>query len=154
MRPCATPPPLWLQVKCAGNRGWWKNFKQFLKLMLVGSRTRMLSVGTTAAFAVVLAQIANEQSCCREGLLHAIKRSKTTTAHELLKWFARDLGIIYLNAFVSYLAEAFNAFLVKQSSVLMWRQFYSQLGMIPQEDCPPCCFSLQRPMTQQLGVGH
>ena len=119
--------PLWTKVKQSGKRSWRRNIKQFLKLMLVGTRVRMVSVLTTAGFSVLLAQIANEQSCCREGLLRAITCCATTTAQELLYWFARDLWINYLNGFVSYMGEALNTFLVKQSSILMWRRFYTQL---------------------------
>eukprot|EP00667_Euglena_gracilis_P001803 EG_transcript_1803 len=119
--------PLWGKVKAVQRRSWRRNFKQFLKLMLVGSRMRLLSMLTTTAFSVALAQIGSQQSCCREGLLQAIMASSSISGQELISWFARDLGMTYLGGVVIYVAESLKSFLVKQSSWEMWRLFYSKL---------------------------
>eukprot|EP00668_Euglena_longa_P012288 GGOE01014727.1.p1 GENE.GGOE01014727.1~~GGOE01014727.1.p1 ORF type:complete len:1016 (-),score=352.54 GGOE01014727.1:281-3259(-) len=119
--------PLWARVKTVQRCSWRRNFKQFLKLMLVGSRMRLLSMLTTTTFSVALAQIGSQQSCCREGLLQAIIASSSISGQELLGWFAQDLGMTYLGGIVIYVAESLKAYLVKQSSWEMWRLFYTKL---------------------------
>lgn len=119
--------PMWSKVKAVQRKTWRRNLRQFLKLMFVGSRTRMVSMLTSAAFSVLMVKFANEQSVCRDGLLFAITSRASLTGQELLLWLARDLGMTYLHGLVNYIAEAVKAFLVKQSSGEMWRLVYAKL---------------------------